>query len=110
MTNDVPSPLFPLGNELPGFPAHEAAAKSACPACAIARVAPATGHFNHWCPECSARCLAHSPCFHDSMKQGTLTDTYRRAISYFFPNEDEAAVHQRVKGFAALLKGARHEA
>ena len=80
---------------------------SDCRACDLARTNVQTCHYESGCPSCNARSLAQSPAFFDSMQQGSLTDTYKRALSFFFPNKDASAVHSRIKGFAALIEQAR---
>lgn len=67
-----------------------------CPACEIAERDPMTGHVCAFCDECTARSLALSPDFHESVHQRRRTPRYEAALAVLFKGREEqgnAMVH-----------------
>lgn len=75
-----------------------------CWGCDSAKAHPKSGYFASDCDECSARSLAQSPSFHDSLQSESMTPAYRSALRYIF-GERWIEGHAKAKQWAERLKG-----
>ncbi|MDE2104027.1 MAG: hypothetical protein KGL39_42715 [Patescibacteria group bacterium] len=77
---------------------------TACPACADFAQNPRTGSTRAQCLECRARSIADSPIYDNAAKANAITAPYKAALERAFGG-DWLVWHERVKHYAALLKG-----
>jgi hypothetical protein len=78
-----------------------------CEPCAVAKVNALTGRVNAACKECSARSLAGSPQFRESIDAAAITPKYRARLQQAFGAEWKEA-HSKVREWAERIAAAKH--
>lgn len=77
-----------------------------CPYCRSAQVQPDYPMYQNGCKGCAVRAIAQGPQFHASGVDGSLSDSYRKALAGIF-GDDWRKGHELVKAEAKRIKEAR---